>query len=175
MSNQDNTKIAVAAGGEAAEVRRCADGCHWASHHAANATIWVNICTLCGTIDGDDLNAQVDEKLTALREQLEAEHPEARCRRCHIPNTNDWSAPSPLWNEVMRGGDINGVELFSGIVCPTCFMILAQEAGIASSWRLYAEDVHRPLQTVTPSGRVWNEQTWRFDTSVTRLDPGGAS
>lgn len=31
------------------------------------------------------------------------------------------------------------------------------------------EDVHRPLQTVTPSGRVWNEQAWRFD------DPGGAS
>lgn len=91
------------------------------------------------------------------------EHPEARCRRCGTPNSNDWSAPSPLWNEVMRGGDINGDEPYSGIICPTCFMILTQEAGIASSWRLHATQVHRPLQTVTPSGRTWNEQTWMWE------------
>ena len=146
--------------------RRCPepDGCFWVSHHAAGAPVWVNICSRCGTIDGEDLRVQVDEKLTALREKLEAEHPEARCRRCHTPNTNDWSAPSPLWNQVMRGGDINGgPEPFSGILCPTCFMVLAQEAGIASSWRLTAERVHVPLEKVTPSGRVWNELTWLWD------------
>ena len=90
--------------------------------------------------------------------------PEARCHRCGTPDSNDWSAPSPLWNEVMRGGSINGgPEPYCGVVCPTCFMVLAQRAGVASRWRLYADQVHRPLETVTPSGRVWNEQTWLFD------------
>lgn len=96
------------------------------------------------------------------------EHPETYCHRCAGPNL-PWAAPSPLWNEVMRG-DINNTDLdqWDGIVCPTCFMVLAEEAGIAEIWRLYAERVHRPLQTVTPSGRIWNEQTWRFE------EPGDA-
>ena len=91
-----------------------------------------------------------------------AEHPESQCSRCHGPNPPSWSAPSPLWNAVMRGGSINGVEEF-GVVCPTCFVVLAEERGIASFWRLSAERVYVELETVTPSGRVWNEQTWMFD------------
>lgn len=92
------------------------------------------------------------------------DHPESRCHRCGAPGTADWSAPSPLWNEVMRAGCINGgPEPFCGVVCPTCFMTLAAAAGIASRWRLSAQRVHRPLQTITPSGRVWNEDTWMFD------------
>jgi len=89
----------------------------------------------------------------------ETEHPERHCGRCGGPNIS-WSAPSPLWNQVMRGGDIGGTERFDGIVCPTCFAILAEEAGVAELWRLYAERVHVPLETVTPSGRVWDEATW---------------
>lgn len=89
-------------------------------------------------------------------------HPEDTCHRCGGPNLT-WFAPSPLWNEVMRGGDINGADLFDGIVCPTCFAVLAEEAGIAQFWRFSAGRVHRPLQTVTPSGRVWNEGTWLWD------------
>lgn len=90
------------------------------------------------------------------------QHPEATCHRCGHPFT-DWSAPSPLWNEVMRGGDINGAEPYRGIVCPPCFIRLAEAAGIATGWRLYAATVFRHLQTVTPSGRVWNPETWMFD------------
>ena len=74
-----------------------------------------------------------------------------------------WTAPSPLWNEVMRGGDINGSELYGGIVCPSCFANLATEAGIAGGWRLIATDVRAELQEVTPSGRRWNEETWLWE------------
>lgn len=74
-----------------------------------------------------------------------------------------WTAPSPLWNQVMRGGDINGVELHGGVVCPSCFAALAEEAGVAQSWRFTAEVIHAELQTVTPSGRVWNDATWLWE------------
>lgn len=91
-----------------------------------------------------------------------ASHPEAICVRCGGTNPV-WTAPSPLWNEVMRGGDINGREQYAGIVCPSCFANLGTEAGIAGGWRLIACDVHVELQTVTPSGRVWNEATWLWE------------
>lgn len=88
-----------------------------------------------------------------------AEHPEARCGRCGNPNVQ-WVAPSPLWNAVMRGGDIDGAEQYDGIVCPTCFALLAEAAGVASGWRLIAQDIRVVLQTRTPSGRVWDEESW---------------
>lgn len=93
---------------------------------------------------------------------LDAGHPEQICRRCGGANVG-WRAPSPLWNQVMRGDDINGEELLGGIVCPTCFAILAERAGIAMSWRLEAQRVHVELATTTPSGRVWNPQTWLWE------------
>lgn len=89
-------------------------------------------------------------------------HPEAICVRCRGTNPV-WTAPSPLWNEVMRGGDINGREQYDGIVCPSCFANLAEEAGIAKGWRLVPLTVYADLQLVTPSGRVWNEATWLYE------------
>jgi hypothetical protein len=91
--------------------------------------------------------------------EIVGEHPEDRCNRCGGQNIA-WSAPSPLWNQVMRGGDINGTEIHDGIICPTCFAVLAQEAGIADLWRFDAGRVHVPLQTVTPSGRIWDAEAW---------------
>lgn len=82
-------------------------------------------------------------------------HPESYCHRCGGPN-RAWSTPSPLWNMVMRGDDINGSEMFDGIVCPTCFMVLAQDAGVAHLWYLTAEALV-PLTLITPSGRVWDD------------------
>lgn len=76
-----------------------------------------------------------------------------------------WFAPSPLWNEIMRGGSINGTEEFSGIVCPTCFAVLAEEAGIAFHWRLDALDIRVGLELVTPSGRRWNPVAGIWETS----------
>jgi len=63
----------------------------------------------------------------------------------------------------MRGGNINAPDLHGGIICPVCFAALAEEAGIAQRWMFYAEKVMVPLQTTTPSGRVWNEQIWLWE------------
>jgi hypothetical protein len=91
-------------------------------------------------------------------------HPESSCQRCGGPN-RVWYTPSPLWNAVMRGGSINGTEEFGGIVCPTCFMVLAEEQGIASMWRLDAQLVHADLELTTPSGRYWDPEADRWRTA----------
>jgi hypothetical protein len=90
-------------------------------------------------------------------------HPEDTCGRCGGPN-RVWYVPSPLWNAVMRGGSIEGTERWQGIVCPTCFMVLAENAGVAFQWRLDARDVRVELETTTPSGMVWDAATdlWRY-------------
>jgi hypothetical protein len=117
-----------------------------------------------------DGNRKITEEWYAKIAQAAAEavqptagEPEARCHRCLGPNVS-WLAPSPLWNEVMRDGDINGPWQYGEIICPTCFAVLAELAGVASGcWQLRPDVVHVTLQTVTPSGRVWDEETklWR--------------
>jgi hypothetical protein len=84
------------------------------------------------------------------------------CNRCKRGNAV-WSASSPLWNAVMRGGSINGDPRFNDLVCATCFMELAEEMGIASHFRVTAEQVNAELETTTPSGRTWDEDMfmWR--------------
>jgi len=103
--------------------------------------------------------AEAEEPPASAQPTPEAEEPERTCARCGGPNIT-WCAPSPLWNQVMRGGSINGDDLHDGMVCPICFAQLAEQAGIAEMWRLYAERLHVPLETITPSGRVWDETTW---------------
>lgn len=93
-------------------------------------------------------------------------HPESYCHRCGGPNVV-WVAPSPLWNEVMRGGTIDGPEQCEGIVCPTCFAALAEDQGVAQYWRLTAERVHVKPETVTPSGRVWDDEAWLWREGAT--------
>jgi hypothetical protein len=84
------------------------------------------------------------------------------CRRCGHDNPA-WSAPSPLWNAVMRGGSIDGEPIYEDMVCAACFISIAKEKGIASGFRLSADDVTASLETTTPSGRVWDDssQLWR--------------
>jgi hypothetical protein len=60
----------------------------------------------------------------------------------------------------MRDSSPDTPERFGGIVCPVCFAQLAEQAGIARLWRLSAERVDTPLQTVLPDGRVWDEHRW---------------
>lgn len=57
-----------------------------------------------------------------------------------------------------ENGSIDGEELFDGIVCPTCFTLLATVKGVADTWYLVADEVLVPLETVTPSGRVWSDE-----------------
>lgn len=102
------------------------------------------------------------------------DHPEATCRRCGGPNLC-WSAPSPLWNQVMRGGSINGDDLYDGIVCPMCFAQLAGQHRVADAWWFTAKEVHVELETVTPSGRVWNEIRQLWDDAAPEGGSSGAT
>lgn len=88
---------------------------------------------------------------------------ESVCDRCGGSNIV-WTAPSPLWNFVIRGGSINGIEIFS-VICPLCFAELAELAGIKTTgWKFMPTDIdYTPLETVTPTGRVWNPSTWLWD------------
>jgi hypothetical protein len=88
-----------------------------------------------------------------------------RCRRCGGPNVA-WSAPSPLWNFVIRGNDINGDSLYGDLVCMTCFVMLAAEAGLSSvGWRLTLHPEPDGLVYETPSGRTWNAESFLWEES----------
>lgn len=60
----------------------------------------------------------------------------------------------------MRSDDILGPSLYRDLVCMTCFVLLANEAGIGGQWRLSVAPAPDNLTTVTPSGRVWDEHSW---------------
>lgn len=77
------------------------------------------------------------------------------CHRCEGANVI-WHAPSPLWNLVMRGNDINGAPLFDDLVCMPCFVVLAHEAGVEGIWRLSVDPEPDGLIKTTPSGRTWD-------------------
>lgn len=81
------------------------------------------------------------------------------CRRCERENVS-WAAPSPLWNLVMRGGSINGDWQHSELICIGCFVDLARLAGVAGHWRVTVSPEPEGMETVTPSGRVWDPETW---------------
>lgn len=64
------------------------------------------------------------------------DHPEAKCEDCGGANVV-WHAPSPIWNKVCRP---EGYRC-DPMICPTCFVIRAEKAGIHStSWRIAPED-----------------------------------
>lgn len=92
---------------------------------------------------------------------LPGEHPEARCHRCYLGNRS-WTAPSPLWNYVMRGDDMGAAERFDGIVCATCFMMMAEELGAGELWLVYPQRIGVPLKMTTPDGREWDPVTWMW-------------
>jgi hypothetical protein len=72
-----------------------------------------------------------------------------------------WAAASPLWNAVVRGGSIDGEEEYA-FLCADCFMGLAEDRNIATAFQLRAAQ-SIPLEMTTPSGRVWNDEAFRFD------------
>jgi hypothetical protein len=127
--------------------------------HGVKCPDGVSTATVLGDVMHHVRAALASAEQRARTQPAADAHPEDYCHRCGGPNVS-WAAPSPLWNAVMRGGDINGRDLFNGIVCPLCFAVLAEAAGIASQWRLSAENVNQPLQTITPTGRVWDDNAW---------------
>lgn len=81
------------------------------------------------------------------------------CRRCGGQSVA-WAAESPLWNFVMRGGSIDGTPIYDDLVCMTCFIALAQDAGVTEKWRLTTRTLPAGVEKVTPSGRRWDAQRW---------------
>jgi hypothetical protein len=66
-------------------------------------------------------------------------HPEHVCERCHGSNVT-WFAPSELWNATH--GDFD-------ILCPVCFITLAEQAGVlATAWRIAPEDVDAQAEII---------------------------
>lgn len=78
--------------------------------------------------------------------------PEAHCERCGGRNAKCWHSPSPFWNAVMRDQD-TGIDIHD-IVCPTCFVELAEAKGIVANWCLRPHDIPYPKD---PKGRAWND------------------
>lgn len=62
----------------------------------------------------------------------------------------------------MRGNDINGQPIYGDMVCPNCFILCAEEAGVYVAWELTTETMPKGLIYETPSGRVWDaeQQLW---------------
>lgn len=64
------------------------------------------------------------------------QHPEAICEQCGGPNVT-WCAPNDLWNRVARRQDGSDPML-----CPRCFIIRAEAAGInKSAWVVMPEPI----------------------------------
>ena len=80
-----------------------------------------------------------DEGRTRVAHETRA-HPEHRCERCRGPNVR-WFAPSPLWNAAHGEWDI---------LCPICFVQLAEAAGIdPTAWEVRPEVLPQETTTAT--------------------------
>lgn len=64
-------------------------------------------------------------------------HPEDFCQKCKRPNVV-WFAPSPLWNAAVRAA--NEPE----ILCPVCFIQLAEAIGVSTAWFVAPEGYKLP-------------------------------
>ncbi len=84
---------------------------------------------------------------------------EGICGRCSGKNPLSWCAESPLWNEIMRNGDINNQDEYD-FICPNCFMQLGIDRGIANIFRITAPETLVDLKEVTPSGRLWDKESF---------------
>lgn len=77
--------------------------------------------------------------------QTEGEHPEDFCKKCGRPNIV-WFAPNEIWNQAVRAA--NEPE----ILCPVCFVQLAEAAGFNGVWKVALNDyvAAAPSDTAAP-------------------------
>ena len=80
---------------------------------------------------------QLKAQVQNIEQQLigDKEHPENWCHLCGGKNIN-WYADNDLWNEVIP----SDMKPSSQIICPICFVKLAEKKGIIlTAWRLSKE------------------------------------
>jgi len=96
----------------------------------------------------DDYIDEAERQIAGLKATIERlraahetrAHPEHRCERCRGPNVR-WFAPSPLWNAAHGEWDI---------LCPICFVQLAEAAGIdPTAWQIAPEVL--PVKASAPT------------------------
>ncbi len=75
------------------------------------------------------------------------QHPEDICGDCGGPNVT-WFAPNDLWNRVARKPDGSDPML-----CPTCFIVRAEAAGISGSAWMVVPESTTLNQLITVSGQ----------------------
>lgn len=123
----------------------------------------------------DFVRTAIEDGRAALQAPIQEEGEAEDCKRCGRRNSI-WFAPSPLWNAVIRGGSIDGEPKYGDMVCASCFIWLAEDQGIAHRFCVSAEEVEVELETVTPSGRVWDEDRNRWsDPSPQPIQDGQSS
>lgn len=83
----------------------------------------------------------------ALRTDAEPVADEPREGICDICGTEypTWYAPNDLWNPVMRRPDGSDVHDF---VCPTCFAVWAERAGVATMFVLRDAPEGEPVRRI---------------------------
>ncbi len=64
-------------------------------------------------------------------------HPEDFCHRCGHPNVKPWSVDPKIWAEVFPQGVSDPWE---GIICPQCFVELAEVGHVSTTWRIVPND-----------------------------------
>jgi hypothetical protein len=78
------------------------------------------------------------------KQHEESEQREGLCSDCGRDYATPWSAPSDLWNAVVKSR--------AGMLCPSCFMLRAQRCGIAARWILETEG-HDHIPTLFVDGK----------------------
>lgn len=114
---------------------------------------WIRCCK-CGYESGTGTIEEVilaHNELSFKTQQAEQlignkDHPEFYCHRCGGRNLINWCADNDIWNTVMRGHK-NEYELFDGIVCPICFVELAENK-FGRLWRLVLEDDESSIEKI---------------------------
>lgn len=61
------------------------------------------------------------------------------CGKCGIDENPIWWTDNVFWNSVIRGADRRGSEIPGEILCPLCFMEIAEEKYDVKSWRIIPE------------------------------------
>lgn len=77
--------------------------------------------------------------------------PRESCERCSR-DYPIWSAPSDLWNLTVRGGDRAAADEF-GFLCPTCFMLMAEDRATGRTTWLVRPDREADFEECLPSRR----------------------
>lgn len=84
-----------------------------------------------------DADAVVPESIVrTVGRPLHAPHPEDWCEDCGRRNIS-WFVDSQMWNAVAR--EPHGENYRDPMLCPACFVLRAEDAGIVATWEIKPE------------------------------------